>query len=337
MNDKGFTTIILLCAMVLFTSISVGIAALLRFSGAQLKRWESEFEERMMLHEEASRVIALLVEDETPASDSPTDRVWEYVQTMKRDRLSVALRDISSRYGINWVRKDILDYSGLLRPGKSSGELQQYRWDMGPVLRLLPEYGYFFPEASIRMYFTPYSYFNINISDEFIIERIVLIRTGDRDRARLLQKKLHEFWETAEKGRPVMLEASELSEFLGNEYSMLFPVINAEPAINIHFAPEDILYHLFLFHHHDMSSGIVDHIIRTRNNYEWDSDALELLIGPEYRDGFLHHYIGVTTWFWELQVNSLQGVSLRMVLARVPSQDQYSTVRRYRVIEEEYM
>ena len=348
MNRSGSTAFMIMGILILLSALASSAVVFLRYSGAQVSRVERTMDERSILRKEAQKVVSLLLEDRTPCADSALDPVWEYVRNRQDGEITVALRDISSFYCLNWIRKELLDGTGLLKPGRSSSEFQQFRWETGPALRLFPLYGDFLSESSIRSYFTQYSYFNVNICDEFAFENLVFIRTGDRERARILRKKLVLLWEESEDGAPKMVEPNQLAGFLETDYAVLFPVVNAEPAINVHFAPAEILRQLFLIHHHDISAEAVDYILKNRGMEEWSVDDLVFIAGPRYQKTFLHHYVGVRTWFWEIRVSLIDKTggdgkpsstqrSLQWIVARVPLEASSSGGEEFRVVEEECM
>ena len=62
---------------------------------------------------------------------------------------TVELEDLSSRLGLNWVRKELLESLGVLKPGHSAQELQQFREDAGIHLNLKPAFLKFFSEDEL--------------------------------------------------------------------------------------------------------------------------------------------------------------------------------------------
>ncbi len=62
------------------------------------------------------------------------------------------------------------------------------------------------------------------------------------------------------------------------------------------------------------------------------------IIGAKYKNTFLHHYLGVITWFWRLDITREDPVNgtanLKWVLARVPQPKPDDPSVRFRLVEE---
>jgi len=339
-KENGSTTVLILGMLGFLSIVTLATYLFLQYSIQEIRKYETKEHSREALTAEAEKLVDLLVHDQTPYADSRLDAVWEYISESEGRKMLVNLTDISSCYGINWVRKEILDHSNLMKFGKSSAELQQYRWDTGLHLHLEPDFTEFFSSDVLRSFFTPYSYFNLNICDEFTIENLYFLRTGDREKARLFRLKIQEHWKDSTPGKPRMVEQGELEGFLGPDFEVLFPLLNAAPAINIHFAPEDILYQLLSYKYHNVPQSTAEFLLYNRSTQEWSEDELESIIGNKYIGTFLHHYIGVTTWFWQIEIETHSGegdpFSLKWVVARIPSGPKNADKREYRLIEEEF-
>jgi hypothetical protein len=338
-NDSGSATVMVLGVLLFLALLSLGAYLLIGQSILNVAKRGREEDQHTLLIETAEQVVDTLLEDPTPHADSMVDPVWDTLKAFDEEKLSVSLRDISSLYGVNWVRKDVLTHSGLLQPGKSADELQQHRWNTGLHLRLAPGFSEYIAEANLETYFTPYSYFNLNICDEFALEKLISTRTGDEIAAMEIRRRVQEAWKESKPGKPRMIEADELDDILGSHFEKLFPLINVEPVLNIHFISREILYQLFSFEYHDVPPERARFIVNARERAEWSRNELQALIGDKYQKTFLYHYLGVMTWFWELQVQYVENeraqASLRWVLARVPEESgTYDTVE-FRLIEEE--
>jgi hypothetical protein len=346
MRENGSTTILIFGVLLFLSVLFLGAYALLQYTVKEVYRSEKDEKVKKLLREEAERVIALLLDDPTPRADSLKDPVWELIETPIHEDVSITLNDLSSYYGINWIRKEILNHGVLLKFGKTTNEFQQYRWESGLQLKMEPIYTEFFTSDMLTSYFTPYNYFNINISDEFVLENVFLIRTGNEIEAKQFRQKVQETWKKSKPGKPNMIESEKLSNFLGEEYDVLFPIINAEPVINIHFAPEDILYQLFSYKYHDIPKSTAEFFINNRDNMEWSIEELNVIIGAKYQKTFLHHYIGATTWFWEINITksdeenaseaSEASKHLRWIIARIPGEKKGDERVEFRLIEEEF-
>jgi hypothetical protein len=335
----GSTTVMVLGVLLFISIFSLGTYIMVQKSIQEVTKRSREEDIHQSLVSTAERVLDALIEDATPFADSPIDQVWNDIDRLASDTLSVSLRDISSYYGINWIRKDVLSHSGLIRIGKSADELQQYRWDTGMHAHLVPDYVDYIEEQNLEIYFTVYNYFNINICDEFALERLICTRTGDEIAAFEIRTKVQEFWRERQPDKPEMIEADELTDILGSNYTELYPVVNVEPVLNIHFVPENILLQLLSFEYHDIPRSRVQFIIDSRKNSEWSTDDLNTVIGQNYQKTFLHHYLGVITWFWELHVIIIEddksSAALKWIIARVPHENGSPYNVSFRLIEEE--
>jgi hypothetical protein len=337
MESEGYATFLLFGVLVSISIIFLGVYLSIEYAMKEVHRSETREKERIALIEKAHEVVKVLLADPTPLSNSLTDPVWQHVKPEEHAGVIITLKDVSSLYGVGWIRKDIVSQSGLLKIGKSPEELQQFRWETGLQSNVLSKYSDFFSSEALNAYFTLYNYFNINICDEFALEKLVQIRTGDQDRGASLRQKVQNLWSASTPDKPRMLERDELATFLGADYETLFPIVNVEPVFNIHFVPEDILHQMFMFKHHNVSQGVFEYIVANRSYYEWGEDDLSAIIGERYKKTFLHHYFGVVTWFWQLEITKSDTLKLRWVLARVPQEKNGDAPIELRLIEEEFL
>jgi len=340
-RDNGSTTVLILGVLGFLSIVTLSTYLFLQYSIKEINRNETIEQQRSMLIEEAEKMVDMFLHDRTPYADSRLDSVWEYIEQSKEQGIHMSLTDVSSCYGINWIRKEILNHGNLLKFGKSSDELQQYRWDTGLHFTMEPDFLDFFTHDVLNQYFTPYNFFNINICDEFALENLYFIRTGDRDKARLFRQKIQDYWKGSKPGKPRMIEPEDLKSFLGLDYEVLFPLVNAAPVINVHFVPEDILHQLFSYEYHNIPQNVFEFIVSSRMNQEWSINELEVIIGDTYKKTFLHHYIGVTTWFWQIEVTSSSDVhgplTLRWIVVRIPIESEKEDEIEYRLLEEEFL
>jgi hypothetical protein len=336
MDDQGYATFMLFGVLLSISIIFLSIYLSIEYTLKEVHRNEIREKERIALIATAKKVAMVLLDDPTPLSNSLSDPVWEYIKAEETEDAKITLKDISSVYGIGWLRKDIISQSGLLKIGKSPEELQQFRWESGLQSNKLSGYSDFFSSDVLNVYFTLYSYFNINICDEFAIEKLVQLRTGDKDRGASLRTKIQNFWTGSVPEKPRMVERDELASFMGSDYETLFPIVNVEPVFNIHFVPEEILHQLFTFKYHEISHGVFEYIINNRDYHEWGEDDLSAIIGEKYNTTYLHHYFGAVTWFWQLEIAKSDSVRLKWILARIPQEKIRGTAVKLRLVEEEF-
>jgi hypothetical protein len=238
--------------------------------------------------------------------------------------VAVRLEDVSSRLGLNWIRKEVLADSGALRPGRSAQEVQQHREDAGLWQNLDSGYGQFVREETLEALFTAYGWFNVNVTDEFVLRSVHRVRSGDPGSA----ERFHAAVQQA-RARKLVIAPGQLEGFLGPDaYGVLFPVVNAEPALNLHFVPERVLE--ILFAHYKLPATGVRAILDARRAAEVSAAGREQLLGGESSKSPLAPYLGLRTWFWHLTVTSAGG-RLEWIVARVPRQDD---APEFRIVQE---
>lgn len=339
--DAGAASAMVLAVLVGLSALFAATAAYVELGTAEVRRARSRDAEEARLTELASAAVALLLEDPTPEADSPFDPVWSGVLPVGESRgaeirlsqapagYSVALEDLSSRIGINWVRKEVLADLGALKPGVAAEELQQYREDSG--LHLDPgSYERFVAAPDLEALFTTYGWFNLNISDEFALRKAALARTSDLALAEDLRGRVQQARMRKSPEEPLRLIGSdEIAGFLGPAYGQLHPIVGADPAMNVHFVPERIVEALFRHYNADKTAG--EQILADRAGHEIDAERLNGLLGEAAENTPLAHYLGVRTWFWRIAV---AGPSLRLtwVLARMPEDG----ATKLRVVEEQW-
>jgi len=316
---------LLLFVSVLFLSGSIFIEIALK----ELKRSEERDREKELLLKRADKIVELLLDDPTPFADALQDPVWEEIQDMEHKGIkAVSFKDVSSLIGINWVRKELLEKMAVLDFGKTPQELQQFREDSGIHLNIERVFHDFLEEENIEEFFTAYNYFNINISDEFVLRKLYSIRTGNMEEAEVFHTKIQNI--RIEKKQ---LEPQDIESFLsGLNNDILFPVLNAEPVMNIHFVHEKILEDLFSYY--EVPAGKAESIINLRESSEWTIDDLKTLIGEKYSETLLHHYLGCRTWFWEIYVEG-EKLKLTRIIARMPEEAEEGKME-FRLVEEDF-
>ncbi len=325
MKEKGSASVVILGVLLLLTVLFLSASFILSLSMRNLQRSSESDREKQMLLDEADRAVELLLEDPTPFADSPMDPVWEQLKNPLNREISVTLKDVSSFLGANWARKELLEKMDVLKIGKTALEFQQFREDTGIHLKL-STFLDFIEEDYIEEYFTTYSYFNINISDEFVLRKLYFIRSSDLEEAEIFHTRVQNVRINKEH-----IENKDLKEFLGEtDYDLLFPIVNAEPVMNIHFIPEAVLKRLYAYY--KIPEERADKIMVLRESSELPLEELSELIGKEYKESLLYHYLGVRTWFWEIKVTGNR-MELNRIIARMPPEGE-EVRAEFRLIEE---
>ena len=197
----------------------------------------------------------------------------------------------------------------------------------GIQLNLAPAFRDFFSEDDLATLFTSYSYFNINICDEFALRRLHLVRGGDLAAAEEFHVEVQRL-----RIQQKTLDPASLQPAIGAEdYRLLYPLLNAEPAMNLHFVPAAVLR--ALFRHYQLPPERAESILEARPYSEFGPSELEGLLGEEaFGKTPLAQYLGVRTWFWGLRASCGQD-SLDWVVARLPGPE---APAKLRLLEERF-
>ncbi len=327
MNNKGSTSVVILGVLLLLSVLFLSASLFITVSLRNLRRAEEREREKRILINEANRIVELLLEDPTPFADSPRDPVWEKIQSPMNEGITVNLEDASSFLGINWVRKELLTTMAVLKVEKTAAELQQFRENTG-IHSDLSSFLNFFEEDYIKGFFTVYNYFNINICDEFVLRKLYLIRSFNWEEAERFHTRVQEI-----RIKKKQIENEDLKEFLDeSDYNLLFPVVNAEPVMNIHFVPERILNGLCEYY--EVPKEKAERIIVLREASELTIKDVKELMGKEYEESLLHHYLGIRTWFWKINIVG-EHLELTRIIARIPQEGE-ETRAELRLIEEAF-
>jgi hypothetical protein len=337
-RGSGSASIPILIILVVFSLLATGVLLLIQGFSQYTVRSRRGFDVRRELIEKADEIVGLLLAREPDAVDSPFDSVFLAIQN--EEDFEILLEDVSSYIGLNWARKNVLEASGLLAdPDSSAQELQQYREDTGLHLNLQENYSPFFRDlVNLEEYFTSYSYFNINICDEFVLRKLFEIRTGDKIGAELFHLKVHNHRiQTKEES---FIRPEELYDFLGMDFDVLCPVVNAEPVINVNFAPESVLRAVLIASGIEQPEETVDSIVESRDTRPLNQEAMEFILGEDLEETPVGQYLGYKTWFWRLRIRR-QGYELAWILARVPQAAVTEAIGTennisYRLVEESY-
>lgn len=329
MKERGSISAVILGLLLFISVLFLSGSVFIEIALKELKKSEQGDREKELLLKRADQIVQLLLDDPTPFADALQDPVWEEIKSMEHEGVkAVILKDVSSLIGINWVRKELLGKMGVLGFGKTPQELQQFREDTGIHLNIETAFYDFLEEENIEEFFTAYNYFNISISDEFVLRKLYFIRTGNMEEAEVFHTKIQNIRIEKKELKPQDLE----SFFSGLNYDILFPVLNAEPVMNIHFVHEKILEDLFSYY--EVPAGKADSIISLRESSEWTVDDLEALIGEKYSKTLLHHYLGCRTWFWKVYVEG-EKLKLTRIIARMPEEAEEGKME-FRIVEEDF-
>lgn len=301
-------------------------SALMAATLLHVRRWAADAsaqmrreERRTALDEALREVIEQVAADPTPRSDAPSDPVWEWVRASSGVGRTVALADISSRINPNWVRRGVFEKTTLrtlFRPDATAGNAQallQHREDHGFAVDLEAGYGSFFSRETIRRYLSPWSYANLNTSDEFALRSLYEMRTGDAAGAEIFHTRIRKLLTDRR-----IVEERELHAFLQDDDAKLFPLVNALPWWNIHFLPALILEQILAYPDYRVADAgsKAARILARRETGEMSPEELRRIVGLPAGHP-LYQYLGTKTWFWRVVVSAGEG-TLDAVVCRLP-------------------
>ena len=143
MNRQGSASLVVLSLLLFLSTMFLGGAAFIELSVRSLERSRLRAAAHGRLRAAAEAIVGELLSDPTPFADSPSDPVWSAIGGPRGDGISVKLEDVSSRLGLNWIRKEVLADSGALLPGHAAQEVQEARESAGLRLNLDTGFGAF--------------------------------------------------------------------------------------------------------------------------------------------------------------------------------------------------
>jgi hypothetical protein len=232
-GQDGSVSILVLVLLVLLAATAGAVVRLLDVSLLAQRKSAREYTQWNELRAEADRVIAALADDTTPHADSEQDAVWSGLAAPGREGATLSLSDVSSALDPNWVQKNVFSKTGLVKLLKDAGSadiLQQRREDNGFFIDLQGAFGDLFKEGVLSKYFTPYGYANINVTDEFALRKLYALRTGDEAGSEVFHTEVQKLLREQR-----LIRAEELRTFLGSAHDVLYPIMNVEPIMNVHF------------------------------------------------------------------------------------------------------
>jgi hypothetical protein len=367
-KSSGSATMTML-AIVMFLSIVFASIAFLVNTGILVTANEKhrlEVEKRLVT--KAQEVMDKLLEDDKREYDSKFGPFQDYLAS---NADTVSMKDVGSALNPNMIHWELIDYlnEALLPPpaklfkatttnSPNNGmKLQQYWMDTGIHFNLIPDYSDFFEDDVINTYFTPYTYFNINLTNEWVLERLFKDRTGSESDAKkfhagittllgqkdFIAKNEHlEIWMTTNNSLQNNIRGIGLWK---EDFEKMWPVLNVESQLNVHFVDESILRVLLSYPPFALpdAQGKAQQILDARENPDkkgLTKQELQNTIGILPYPGLrLNFYLGVFTNFWELKVrekaNEKNDYVLRWVIVRLPKLKLLDELE-YKIIEDSF-
>ena len=328
-NERSGSLSVIALLLIFFLSAVISGGILIVTNVVRMTRSDSREADLVLRADELSKtIVARFADDETPESDGPSLFLKELALP---ENGSVSIEDISSRINPNAIRKQILEetsLSPLLLEDASADRLQQIRFDAGPAIDIESRYESVLDIAGSPELFTAYGLFNVNTTDEFVLETLVEHRTHDASFARDFRMDVQDAL-----ARRRIIDAYTLSSFFGEHEEVLWPIITSAPIWNIHFAPEQILGAILAYEPFGISSvpSIVDEIVTLRRDTEIAPEELFQLLGvePTHR---ISQFVGTQTWFWRVRIE-LSGLTANYTIFATPNEAPFSEKRSYLIIE----
>jgi len=318
----------LLLALVFAAALVAGFFGLLGRWFPAVSGAHHEVRAHVVLDAALKRCAVWLALDPTPESDSPEDPIWRQLSVQNSAAADetgsspvIELEDASSKINPNWVRKNLFErtsLSALFSPvaasiGSPSDHLQQLREDRGFFCDLEVGYGSLFSAETRTKYLTAWSYANINLTDEFVLQRLCELRTGNAAAAETFHTSIQRLLQQGK-----ILHEEELEEFFGTDYRQLYPVVNALPWWNVHYLPPLILRQILSYPGFRISdpAARADRILAACEKGEVSPKDLQSLVGAP-ADHIIYQYLGTVTWFWKITIVAGSD-RLEAVLCRLP-------------------
>lgn len=323
-EHRGSMSVLVLGA-VMGTTVFLLVALLPLFESQRvLSSTKRQIHTEAILRERADLLLDMFSEDPTPDADSRWDPVWDHILLDG----GVRLEDLSSRLGLLWIRREPMETVDPFVSGLSFTEFQTLRTSSPLIEEISPLYDHLFKPSRIDL-FTGYGYFDVHVSDELMLQRVVLERTGDKELAFSFRTWCAKRRMEREQERLVPISPQELRAALGVAYEDLFPLISVAPPLNVNFVDEQIMR--LLASHYGIPSHVVETIARWRDRGEISSEMLDELLEP-YRTTFFPFYFGTKTWIWKLTLKE-EDVTLVRLIARIPEEAE-TTPPRWRLVGE---
>jgi len=278
---------------------------------------------RAELRAELRRVAGALAENESPQADSRLDTVWTVIDEGASAGVTVTLEDISSKLNPNWMRTLLLKRTSLaeelLIAGASPEAVRDFRNESGFMLDIERAYGHLFTPEALERYFTAYSYANVNVSYEMVLRDLYEVRTGSAGGADVFLSEIRSLLERQE-----LLDAGGFQELVGSDFQTLFPMMNTEPLLNVHFAPELLIEEIVAYPYGteqiENHQAVAQSLLAERDVAEISPADLRALIPTEGAQERVFQYLGTRTWFWRVTVTNAS-LELRAILARIPLEE----------------
>lgn len=304
MKENGFSSIQTMLILLILSFTVLGLGTGISMTQNYYQKNDKVQQDIILLEEEIYAIINQLEMDPAPESDSMDDPVWSYIKKRSDKYVHIELTDVSSRINLNWVRPVFFERTELkkyLLNGVSPDMLKDHRNEIGYIMDINLAYSELIAPGVLGIFFTPYSYLNVNTAYEYALKDMYEIITGDSAGG----ISFHSFIAGALSEKHIITE-EELSTEIGQYYNSVYPVISVLPEMNIHFIPEFILKQVLSYPYGGEviknSSTIFTALLSDRDNNEISPVELRGLIETEGLQERVFHHLGTKTWFWKVEI-----------------------------------
>ncbi|MBU0934316.1 MAG: hypothetical protein KKC64_01755 [Spirochaetes bacterium] len=258
-----------------------------------------------------SSVAALLAEPSASGADTPQNAAFTYSEP----GYGVSVRELSSLINPNWLSISIVTESNMAKLMSSVDApylLQQSRFDEGISLNIGERYSDYFIKEAFDSYLSPFSYLNIDVVDEYVLERVVAECSGDAAAAAELRQRVRRKRESL-----LPYSANELVQLFGVYNRELSVFITNEAQWNVNFIDPLVLRAVLAYPAFQLENAdiIAATILGARGSSPLTVEILQNIsdLPATHR---LFAWIGDNSWFWEVTVHD-QERQLKAILARV--------------------
>ena len=301
-SDHGHGTLTAMVTVLLLSLLFLSAATVVYRGINEMKDYTDSLQRYTDMNEIARDVWQQLNADPTPESHSPNDPVWNFVKTYN-GLYALEFHDVSSRLNPNWMRTALFEHTklkNLIVSGEMPDQIRDRRLEIGFVANpgIWEET---FGVNNLNRFFTIYSNANVNVTYEASLEELYRLRVSDAGaeafRGRI-QKGLMDgkIW-----------SRDELHDLLGLEAGKLYPVVNAEPLMNVHFIDSFLLECLLSYPYRqeplENPGLIAQTILEKRNSVEILPEDLRRIIQPNENQLRVLEYLGTRTSVFVLTVS----------------------------------
>lgn len=293
---------LILTIIILVGSFSMGEIFLNISASKYIETSEKNYSRRQELIDAANNVISLLKSDKTPEANSFFDILWTDAGSAGKEGVTIEVNDLSAKLNINFIRPEIIENTGLsdlLKNGSTVKALSELRLKLDLPGDLYSAYGDLFDKETIEKYFTPYSYANINVTAEDVLERLYKIRTGKPTDAAYFRNNIKGY-----RSNFKLIAPDTLGIAIGTDISKVEPIINCANMLNVNTASEYLIEQVlsYPFGSEEIAEhqAAVSNIITLRENQEITPDRLRALIKANDHQKRVFEFLYTESWFWRI-------------------------------------